>query len=151
MLKTLHKLGLDSTEKVRVRDVEVAPRDVVAATLPDPMTLGDRMIGKTCAGTLVTGLGKDGTPAEDVPLPRRRQRVVDARVRLAGRRLADGAQPRRRARAARRAASGRAPACSGPEAFPAQPFLDKLAEFGSPHGVLELEPVERSRPRHDGL
>ena len=58
VLKTLHKLGLDSTAKVRVRDVEVAPRDVVAATLPDPATLGDRMVGKTCAGTLVTGLGK---------------------------------------------------------------------------------------------
>jgi saccharopine dehydrogenase-like NADP-dependent oxidoreductase len=28
----------------------------------------------------------------------------------------------------------------GPEAFPAQPFLDKLAELGSPHGLLELEP-----------
>ena len=28
----------------------------------------------------------------------------------------------------------------GPEAFPARPFLDKLAELGSPHGVLELEP-----------
>ena len=62
VLKTLHKLGLDSTKKVSVRDVEVAPRDVVAATLPDPMTLGDRMVGKTCAGTLVTGIGKDGRP-----------------------------------------------------------------------------------------
>ena len=28
----------------------------------------------------------------------------------------------------------------GPEAFPAQPFLDKLAEYGSPHGILELAP-----------
>ena len=28
----------------------------------------------------------------------------------------------------------------GPEAFPAQPFLEKLAELGSPHGVLELAP-----------
>ena len=28
----------------------------------------------------------------------------------------------------------------GPEAFPAQPFLDKLAEDGSPPGVIELEP-----------
>ena len=62
VLKTLHKLGLDSTEKVSVRGVEVAPRDVVAAALPDPMTLGDRMVGKTCAGTLVTGIGKDGRP-----------------------------------------------------------------------------------------
>ena len=51
VLKTLHKLGLDSTEPVRVRGVEVAPRDVVAAALPDPATLGDRMTGKTCAGT----------------------------------------------------------------------------------------------------
>jgi saccharopine dehydrogenase-like NADP-dependent oxidoreductase len=28
----------------------------------------------------------------------------------------------------------------GPEAFPARPFLEKLAELGSPHGVLELAP-----------
>ena len=61
VLRTLHKLGLDSTEPVRVRGVEVAPRDVVAAALPDPATLGDRMRGKTCAGTLVTGKRKDGS------------------------------------------------------------------------------------------
>ena len=46
MLKTLHKLGLDSTEPVSVRGVEVAPRDMVAAALPDPATLGDRMRGE---------------------------------------------------------------------------------------------------------
>ena len=28
----------------------------------------------------------------------------------------------------------------GPESFPAQPFLDKLAEYGAPHGILELTP-----------
>src|SRR5205823_7065520 len=58
VLRTLHKLGLDSTEPVKVRGVEVAPRDLVAAALPDPATLGDRMSGKTCAGTLVTGKRK---------------------------------------------------------------------------------------------
>ncbi len=62
MLKTLNLLGLDSTDPVRVRGVEVAPRDVVAAALPDPATLGDRMRGRTCAGTYVTGTGKDGRP-----------------------------------------------------------------------------------------
>src|SRR5438034_7907362 len=66
VLKTLHKLGLDSTVPVRVRSpggpVSVAPRDVVAACLPDPATLGDRMHGKTCAGTWVTGTGVDGRP-----------------------------------------------------------------------------------------
>jgi saccharopine dehydrogenase (NAD+, L-lysine-forming) len=55
VLRTLHKLGLDSTRPVTVRGVEVAPRDVVAACLPDPATLGDRMHGKTCAGTWVRG------------------------------------------------------------------------------------------------
>ena len=60
VLQTLHLLGLDSARTLRVGDVEVAPRDVVAAALPDPAQLGERMSGKTCAGTLVTGIGKDG-------------------------------------------------------------------------------------------
>ena len=47
-----------------MRGVEVSPRDVVAAVLPDPSTLGDRMRGRTCAGTWVTGTGTDGAPRE---------------------------------------------------------------------------------------
>ncbi len=66
VLKTLHLLGLDSTDPLRVRSaagpVEVAPRDVVAAALPDPATIGPRMTGKTCAGVQVTGIGTDGLP-----------------------------------------------------------------------------------------
>lgn len=62
VLKVLHKLGLDRTEKVNVKGVEVSPRDVVAAVLPDPATLGDKMTGKTCAGVWVRGTGKDGKP-----------------------------------------------------------------------------------------
>jgi saccharopine dehydrogenase-like NADP-dependent oxidoreductase len=66
VLKTLHLLGLDSTDPLRVRSaagpVQVAPRDVVAAALPDPATIGPRMTGKTCAGVQVTGTGKDGLP-----------------------------------------------------------------------------------------
>ena len=64
ILKTLHQLGLDKTEPLKVRSangpVMVAPRDVVAAGLPDPATLGPRMTGKTCAGLWVTGTGVDG-------------------------------------------------------------------------------------------
>ncbi|PKQ32137.1 MAG: ATP-binding protein [Actinobacteria bacterium HGW-Actinobacteria-2] len=62
VLKTLHALGLDSTAPVTVKGVEVSPRDVVAAVLPDPATIGPRMTGKTCAGLYVTGTGKDGKP-----------------------------------------------------------------------------------------
>lgn len=68
ILKTLNQLGLDKTEPVRVRSADgpvmVAPRDVVAAGLPDPATLGPRMTGKTCAGLWVTGAGTDGAPRE---------------------------------------------------------------------------------------
>lgn len=68
ILKTLHQLGLDKTEPLRVRSangpVEVAPRDVVAAGLPDPATLGPRMTGKTCAGLWVTGTGPSGERRE---------------------------------------------------------------------------------------
>jgi saccharopine dehydrogenase-like NADP-dependent oxidoreductase len=64
ILKTLHALGLDQTKPHRVRSaqgpVDVAPRDMVAAVLPDPATIGPRMTGKTCAGVLVTGKDHDG-------------------------------------------------------------------------------------------
>jgi saccharopine dehydrogenase (NAD+, L-lysine forming) len=64
VLTTLHKLNLDSTDPIEVRGVTVSPRDVVAAALPDPLTLGSRMTGKTCAGTWVTGKDKEGRDAE---------------------------------------------------------------------------------------
>jgi saccharopine dehydrogenase-like NADP-dependent oxidoreductase len=64
VLMMLHKLGLDSTRPVKVRGVEVSPRDVVAACLPNPAELGDRMTGLTCAGSLVTGLGNDNRPRQ---------------------------------------------------------------------------------------
>jgi len=64
VLKTLHTIGLDRTDKVTVGGIQVSPRDVVAACLPDPATIGPRMTGKTCAGLWVTGIGKDGQPRE---------------------------------------------------------------------------------------
>ena len=62
ILETIHKLGLDRTDRVDVKGLKVSPRDLLAASLPDPATLGDRMKGKTCAGVLVKGLDKDGKP-----------------------------------------------------------------------------------------
>ncbi len=60
LLRVLDKTGLASTVPVNVRGVEISPRDLVAATLPDPAGLGDRMHGRTCAGAWVTGIGRDG-------------------------------------------------------------------------------------------
>jgi saccharopine dehydrogenase (NAD+, L-lysine forming) len=139
VLKTLHKLGLDSTEKISVRGVEVAPRDVVAAALPDPAGLGDRMHGKTCAGTLVTGLGKDGKSRKTFLY-----HVVDNAwsMREYGSQAVVWQTAINPVIALELLASGEwsGGGVLGPEAFPPAPFLSKLAEYGSPHEVLELEP-----------
>jgi saccharopine dehydrogenase-like NADP-dependent oxidoreductase len=117
----------------------VAPRDVVAAALPDPATLGERMSGKTCAGTLVTGVGKDGSPRKTYLY-----HVVDNEwsMREYGSQAVVWQTALNPVAALELLAAGawQAVGVLGPEAFPAQPFLDKLAELGSPHGVLELEP-----------
>jgi saccharopine dehydrogenase (NAD+, L-lysine-forming) len=63
VLKTIKMLGLDNRFPIDVKGVKVAPRDVVAACLPDPAHLGNQMFGKTCAGTWVKGT-KDGKPRQ---------------------------------------------------------------------------------------
>jgi saccharopine dehydrogenase-like NADP-dependent oxidoreductase len=136
VLKTLHKLGLDSTKPVRVRGVEVAPRDVVAAALPDPATIGDRMRGKTCAGTFVTGKGKNGAPRrtylyhvvdnEEAMRDYGHQAVVLQTAFnpvVALELLAEGAW--------------QGTGVLGPEALPPGPFLELLADYGVPHGTVE--------------
>ncbi|MDJ1113918.1 saccharopine dehydrogenase family protein [Microbacterium dauci] len=141
VLKVLHKLGLDSTAKLNVKGVEVAPRDVVAAALPDPATLGDKMSGKTCAGVWVTGTGKDGQPRstylyhvadnEQTMREDNSQAVVwqtAINPVIALELLATGAW------------SGTG--VLGPEAFDAKPFLELLAApqpagYGSPWGMRE--------------
>lgn len=141
VLKVLNKLGLDRTEKVAVKGAEVSPRDVVAAVLPDPATLGDKMTGKTCAGVWVRGTGKDGQPRstylyhvadnEQTMAEYGSQAVVwqtAINPIIALELLATGAW----------SGSG----ILGPEAFDARPFLDLLAApapsgYGSPWGIEE--------------
>ncbi|MGQ5260236.1 saccharopine dehydrogenase family protein [Micromonospora sp. ZYX-F-536] len=136
VLRTLHKLGLDAVSPVRVRGVEVSPRDVVAACLPDPATLGDRMRGKTCAGTWVRGLGLDGQPRE-VYL----YHVVDNEwsMREYGHQAVVWQTAVNPVVALELLASGAWSGVGvlGPEALPPVPFLDLLAGYGSPWGMEE--------------
>ncbi|NUS78819.1 MAG: ATP-binding protein [Streptomyces sp.] len=135
VLKTLHKLGLDRTEPVAVRDARVSPRDVVAACLPDPATLGERMHGKTCAGTWVKGV-KDGAPRE-VYL----YHVVDNQWSMAeyGSQAVVWQTAVNPVVALELLATGawKGAGVLGPEAFPAEPFLDLLTAYGSPWGLRE--------------
>ncbi|MGH2972091.1 MAG: saccharopine dehydrogenase family protein [Gaiellaceae bacterium] len=139
VLKTLHKLGLDSTVPVQVRGDDVAPRDMVAAALPDPATLGERMRGKTCAGTLVTGTGKDGAPRAvylyHVADNERTMREYGHQAVV----LQTALNP---VIALELLATGvwRGAGVLGPESFDAAPFLDLLAAYGEPHGMVEDDP-----------
>ncbi|HKD98716.1 MAG TPA: saccharopine dehydrogenase C-terminal domain-containing protein [Micromonosporaceae bacterium] len=136
VLRVLHKLGLDSTKKVRVGAVEVAPRDLVAACLPDPARLGDRMTGKTCAGTWVRGTGVDGDPRE-VYL----YHVVDNEwsMREYGHQAVVWQTAINPVVALELLAGGAWSGAGvlGPEAFDAVPFLDMLTAYGSPWGMRE--------------
>ncbi len=143
VLKTLNLMGLDATTPVTVRSapdsegkrtaVSVAPRDLVAAVLPDPATLGDRMTGTTCAGTWVTGKGLDGSPRE-VFLYHAADNAwtmehYDAQCVVWQTALAP-------ALAMELLATGvwSATGVQGPEAFDAQPFLDLMEKPESEGG-----------------
>ncbi len=138
VLKTLHKLKLDSPVKIRVGGVMVSPRDVVAAVLPDPTSLGPLMKGKTCAGTFVKGISKTGAPRA-VYL----YHVVDNEECMA----AWGSQAVVWQTAinpvialeliADRTWSGHG--VLGPEAFDPDPFMEKLIQHGTPYGIREEE------------
>ncbi len=137
VLRTLHTLGLDRKEKMQVKGVAVAPRDVVAACLPNPAELGERMHGKTCAGTWVRGV-KDG----------RRREVYLYQV-------ADNATCMKRwGSQAVVAQTAFSPVIAwdllehgvwhgtgvlGPEAFDAVPFMNKMSEYEFPYGILEMQ------------
>src|SRR5216683_4506709 len=131
VLQTLHKLGLDRTDPVSVGGESVSPRDVVAACLPDPATLGDKMTGLTCAGTWVAGTGLDRAPRE-VYL----YHVVDNAWSMAeyGSQAVVWQTAVNPVVALELIDSGAwsGTGVLGPEALPAGPFLDLLTDYGSP-------------------
>jgi len=142
VLETLHKLGLDRTDPVRAGEVTVSPRDVVAACLPDPATLGDKMSGVTCAGTWVTGTGISGG-AREVYL----YHVVDNAWSM----TEYGSQAVVWQTAVNPvvalelidAGTWSGAGVLGPEALPAEPFLDLLTDYGSPWAMEERTPASR--------
>lgn len=139
VLATLRKLGLDSTRPVRVRGIEVSPRDVVAAVLPNPAELGDRMRGRTCAGSLVTGIGSDGSPRSTYLY-----QIVDNEwtMREHGHQAVVWQTAVHPVVALEMLATGewKGNGVRGPEAFPAGPFLALLAEHGASWALEERAP-----------
>jgi saccharopine dehydrogenase-like NADP-dependent oxidoreductase len=136
VLKTLHMLGLDNKQKIRVKDVEVAPRDVVAACLPNPAYLGDVMFGKTCAGLWVKGK-KNGKPRQVYLYQVADNQECMERI---------GCQAVL-AQTAFNPVIGwdllehglwKGTGCLGPEAFDPLPYLERMADYGFPWAMQEM-------------
>ena len=147
-LKMLHALGLDSKEKVRVKGVEVSPRDVVAAVTPDPATIGDRMVGRAIVGTLVTGT-RDGR-AREVYF----YQTSDARetMRQHGLQVVGYQTGFNPVVAMELLAEGawKGEGVLGPEAFDPDPYLAVMDRYGIHHAIEERDPTDPPADRRAG-
>jgi saccharopine dehydrogenase (NAD+, L-lysine-forming) len=136
VLRTLKMLGLDNKEPIDVKGVRVAPRDMVAACLPNPAYLGDKMSGKTCAGTWVKGKknGKERqvylyqvTDNAECMQKWGCQAVV-AQVAFSPLLAMDLIEH----------GQWQGAGVLGPEAFDPLPYMEKMAEYGFPYGIKEM-------------
>jgi saccharopine dehydrogenase-like NADP-dependent oxidoreductase len=137
-LQMLHDIGLDRVEPVRVRGVEVSPRDVVAAVVPDPITMGDKMVGRAIVGTWVIGR-KDGKPREVFLY-----QMADAAetLRATGSQVVGWQTGFNPVLAMELLATGAwsGSGVLGPEAFDAAPYLALMDRYGIHHATVEMEP-----------
>ena len=142
-MEVFKAVNMDKKEKIRVGDVMVAPRDVLAAAAPDPMEIGRRYVGKTAAGTWIKGT-KDGLAREvylyqvadsQECLEKYDQQVVQAQTAFtpvilwelmaAGKWAGYQGNPESGVRC--------------PEEFSADDFVVLMPEYEFPGGLLEME------------
>jgi saccharopine dehydrogenase-like NADP-dependent oxidoreductase len=142
-LKTIHALGMDRTDKVRVKDVEVAPRDVLAAITPDPAQVGDRMTGRAIVGTWVLGTHQ-GRPREVFLYQTTDAQQCWRELGLGAVAWQTGFNPVIAMELLARgdwSGSG----VLGPESFDPDPYLALLDRYGIHHAMTDMEPG-RHRP-----
>ena len=137
IIRVIKMLGLHQKELIDVKGVKVSPIEVVAACLPDPASLGEKMHGKTCVGTWVTG-SKGGKQREvyiyqctdnqesmknygcqAVSLQTATGPVITMEL------LAEG--------------TWNGKGVFGPEAFDAIPFMRKMVDYNFPYKIEERE------------
>jgi saccharopine dehydrogenase (NAD+, L-lysine-forming) len=137
-LQFLHDIGLDRVEPVKVRGVDVSPRDLVAAVVPDPISLGDKMVGRAIVGTWVIGQ-KDGKPREVFLY-----QMADAAetLRSTGSQVVGWQTGFNAVLAMELLATGvwSGSGVHAPEAFDPVPYLALMDRYGIHHAMVEMEP-----------
>lgn len=137
VIKVIKMLGLHQKEAVNVKGIMVSPIEVVAACLPNPSSLGEKMNGKTCVGTWVTGV-KDGKQREVYlyQLTDNKESMRQYGCQAVSLQTAKGPVI-----VMELLAEGiwKGKGVFGPEAFDARPFLKRMPEFDFPYKIVEEE------------
>ncbi len=143
-LRVMKRMGLSSTDRVRVGDLSVVPRDLVVALLPQPKDLAGRMRGKTCVGTLAKGF-KDGEPRAYYIYNVSDHEAVYRSLGVQATAYQTGIPP---VIVARLLATGtwRGTGVMSPEQFDPDPFMEALAREGMPWQVRD-DTVRVGTPR----
>ncbi|MFM8956682.1 MAG: hypothetical protein ACKOJH_04420 [Actinomycetota bacterium] len=132
----------------RVGDANVAPRDVLAAVLPNPAKLGHLMHGRTCAGTWVKGMSY-GEPREvylyHVADNETTMREYGAQAVLWQTAICPVVALELLATGAWKGVGVR-----GADAFDAVPFLNLLGDYNTHHGMVEMGPRLWPSPKSTG-
>lgn len=136
VIQILGKLGLNRKQPINVKGVEVAPADVVAACLPNPADLGEHMQGKTCVGTWVKGV-KDGKPRQIYLYQSTDHAVCMEKYGCQAVSWQTGVNP---VIVMELLEEGiwQGEGVLACEAFDAKPYLEKMADFEFPYGMIEM-------------
>jgi saccharopine dehydrogenase (NAD+, L-lysine-forming) len=136
IIKVIKMLGLHSPDPVNVKGIQIAPRDVLIACLPDPAYLGDRMTGKTCVGTWVKGT-KNGKPRQIYLYQATDNAESMAKTGCQAVALQTGIGPVIIMELLEKGI-WKGKGVLSPEAFDPDPFLALMPEFDFPYGLVEM-------------
>jgi saccharopine dehydrogenase-like NADP-dependent oxidoreductase len=134
-LRVIKRLGLSRTDRIKVGEATVAPRDLVVSLLPEPQDLAGRLKGKTCVGTLARGY-KNGEPKAYFIYNVSDHEAAYRQLGVQATAYQTGIPP---VIAARLIASGvwKGSGVMSPEQFDPDPFLETLAQEGMPWHVRD--------------
>jgi len=137
IIKVIKMLGLHQKSPVNVKGQMVSPIEVVAACLPDPASLGERMRGKTCVGAWVTGL-KDGKQREVYiyQVTDNQESMKNYGCQAVSLQTATGPVITMELLAE---GTWNGKGVHGPEAFDPRPFLVKMTDYKFPYKIQEAE------------
>ncbi len=154
-IEVLKSLNLHKTQPAKVGGVTVSPRDVVAAVAPDPSELCKKLVGLTSSGTWVKGK-KDGlerqvylhqvADAQEV-LERLGTQVITAQTAFTAVITLEMLATGKLAGYKGNPESG----VRSPEEFCADPYVDLMATYEFPGGLMEMDSEYKRAQEHTAL